>query len=143
MSWKDNPIIEWSLDGSAWTKISDHGRGPLDISLIRIENKQRMAAGTLRRYVVAKKRSFSLSWQNLPDKETDFLAGGQTGQWMRTWHDDTDGAFYMRLREGAAIDGDTNAMETVLVMITDFGYQVTKRNPVYDLWDLDITLEEV
>ena len=146
MGWKDNPIIEWSLNGTVWTKITDHGRGPLDIQPQRIENSQRMANGTMRRYVVAKKRRFELSWENVPDKATDFLAGGQTGKWMQDFHDDVDGAFYMRVREGAAIDNepeDATNTETVIVMITDFSKSITKRGPSFDLWNLDMTLEEV
>lgn len=145
-SWKDNPIVEWSTDGTTWTKISDHGREPLDIDIIRLGNTQRLANGDMRRYVVAKKSQFSFSWSNLPDKSTDFLAGGQTGGWMKSFHDTVDGAFFMRLREGKAINNAaevTTNTETFLVMITDFSRTITKRNPTYDLWDLSMTLEEV
>jgi hypothetical protein len=100
MSWKTNPVMEWSEDGTTWVKISDHGRSPLSITPERIEKKQRMADGTLRRYVIAKKRSFSCSWDHFPSKTTTFLAGGQPGDWMEEFHNRVNGAFYMRLRSG-------------------------------------------
>jgi hypothetical protein len=142
MTWKDNVLVEWSLDGSTWTKISDHGRADFNVGVTRIENKQRLGNGSMRRYVVAKKRTFQLSWSNLPDKATSFLVNGQTGQWMENFHDTVDGAFYMRVRQGAAIS-DGTAVETFVVMITEFSKVITKRTPGFDLWELDISLEEV
>lgn len=145
-SWKVNPIMEWSLDGgNTWYKISDHGRSPLSITVERIESKQRMADGTLRRYVVSKKRTFSCSWDNFPDKTTSFLANGQSGEWMEDFHNTNDGAFHMRLREGSDRDLSLTGLNgTVLqVMITDFSKEVVKRGVALDLWNMDITLEEV
>lgn len=145
-SWKVNSIMEWSLDGGAtWTKITDHGRSPLNITVERIETKQRMADGTLRRYVVGKKRTFSCSWDNIPDKATNFLANGQPGEWMEAFHDANDGSFHMRLREGSDRDlALTGLNGTVLqVMITDFSKEIVKRGTAFDLWNMDITLEEV
>ena len=48
MSWQENAIMFWH-DGSTYHKITDHNRQPLSVSVERIENKQRMAGGTLRR----------------------------------------------------------------------------------------------
>ncbi len=146
--WKDNPIMEWSVDGEVWNKISDHGRDPLDINTERIENKHRLANGTLRRYVVAKKRTIQISWSNLPnnDDSGDFLANGEDGDWMQGFHDDNDGAFYVRLRKGSDVDiavEDEDEIETLTMMITEFSKAITKRGPSCDLWDLDITLDEV
>jgi len=145
-SWKVNPIMEWSTDGgTTWTQISDHGRAPLDISVERIENKQRMADGTLRRHTVAKKRTFSTSWENLPSVATSFLANGQSGGWIENFHDTVDGPFHMRLRAGSDRDLTLTGLagKVLLVMFTDFSKNVVKRGTAFDLWTLDITLEEV
>lgn len=146
MSWTTNPIMEWSTDGgTTWTKVTDHGRAPLTVSVERIENKQRMADGTLRRYVVSKKRTFSTSWENLPDKATTFLANGQPGQWIEDFHNNVDGSFLMRLRSGSDQDANLNNLDGVVleVMVTDFSKEVVKRGQAFDLWSLDISLEEV
>lgn len=156
MAWTTNPIMEW-FDGSAWVKISDHGRSPLSIAVERIENKQRMADGTLRRYVVAKKRTFSASWDNLPDKATDFLANGQPGEWMEEFHNSNDGSFKMRLRAGSdeattlataltRTGGDpllTDNEREFTVMFSDYSKEVVRRGKGFDLWSLSIVLEEV
>lgn len=156
MSWVTNPVMEW-LDGATWVKIPDHGRSPLTISVERIQNEQRMADGTMRRYVIAKKRTFSTSWDNLPDKTGPFLANGdQAGEWMEVFHNKTDGSFKMRLRAGAnenialataltRTGGDPlladNAREFT-VMFSDFSKDVVKRGKAFDLWSLSLTLVE-
>lgn len=146
MSWKTNPIMEWSdNEGLTWNLITDHGRGPLDISYERIEQKTRMYDGTLRRYVVAKKRSWTVSWENLPSKEVTLLAGGKPGDWIDEFHKTHDGDFLVRFRNGNAIDTTPGAgnSEVVRVMIGDFSKEVVKRTKTFDLWSLDLTLEEV
>lgn len=146
MSWQANPIMEWSFDGgTTWTKVTDHGRSPLDISIERVESKQRMADGRLRRYVVAKKRTFSCSWENLPDKATPFLANGQPGDWIENVHDTVDGSFHMRLRAGSDRDTTLTGLNglVVEVMITDFSKEVVKRGRDFDLVNMDISLEEI
>lgn len=153
MGWKENAIMYWSLDGTTWNKISDHNRSPLSINIERIETKNRMADGTLRRYVVGKKRSFSISWENFPSKITQSYSGktglgtvdgGWAGEDIESFHNSNDGAFQVKLRKGtdeakAANDG---TLEVVTVMISDFSKEVVKRG-VVDLWNLDIVLDEV
>lgn len=153
MAWTDNAIAYWSLDGTTWNKITDHNREPLSISFERFGKTNRMADGTMRRYSVAKKRTFQFSWSNLPSKRNSVyngktglttVDGGWAGEDIEAFYNTTDGAFKMKLRKGtdeakAANDG---TLEVVTVMITDFSKEVTKRG-VVDLWSLDITLEEV
>lgn len=48
--------------------LSDHNRSPIDVSMLRIENRQRMINGRMRSYWVADKRQISVSWQMLPSR---------------------------------------------------------------------------
>ena len=48
--------------------ISDHNRSPIDISNQRIEQRQRMANGTMRSYFIADKLTVSASWSMLPSR---------------------------------------------------------------------------
>ena len=153
MAWKNNSIVYWSTNGTTWNQITDHNRDPLDIGYERIEKSNRMADGTLRRYVVGKKRTFTLSWSMLPSATTQSY-GGKTGLgtvdggWgggeIESFHNSTDGAFYMKIRKGndEAKASNDGTIEQVTVMITDFNKTVVKRG-VIDFWDLSITLEEV
>jgi len=140
MVWTDNSIMFWH-DGTAFRKITDHGRSPLSVSVERIGTDQRMVNGTMRRYTIAKKRTWSASWDNLPNVNVTggitTADGGYSGEQIETFHNTTDGAFQMQLRKG------NGTVETVTVMITDFSKEIVKRGPRVDLWSLSITLTEV
>lgn len=154
MSWKDNALMFWSSDGgTVWNKITDHNREPLSIAVDRLEKKNRMADGTLRRYTVAKKRSFNTNWTMIPSKRNTSYGGktgfttvddGWGGEEIEAFHNSVDGAFKMKLRKGqdeakAIADG---TIEVVDVMIADFSKEIEKRG-VTDFWSISITLEEV
>lgn len=158
--WTTNSIMFWQDAGGTFRKITDHNRSALSESPERIENKQRMADGTLRRYSVAKKRTWSCDWSLLPSTNSKGVGslttadGGWAGEDIENFYNITDGAFRMILRRGSA-NGKTPPTPTdaqlpyrdsdfyiVKVMISDFSKSVAKRGLV-DLWDMSITLEEV
>ena len=128
-------------DGVAFKQVTDHNRSSLSVSYERIENKQRMADGTLRRYTVAKKRSFQLSWEMLPSRTApggnNTVDGGLNGEQIEEFHDAHDNAFDAKIMDGQGGE------EIVTVMITDFSKEIVKRSQYVDYWTLDITLEEV
>lgn len=142
MAWTDNSIMFWH-DGTQFRKISDHSRSPLSVSYERIGRDQRMGNGTLRRYTITKKRTWTASWEMLPSTNTPAAGGmstadgGYGGLQIEAFHAANDGAFQMQLRRG------DSTIETVTVMITDFSKEVVKRGPRVDLWNLSITLTEV
>jgi hypothetical protein len=141
MAWTDNSAMFW-YDGTQYRKITDHGRAALAVSVERIDKEQRMVDGTLRRYTVAKKRSWSTSWENLPSKNgvsgtMGTADGGYAGEDIEAFHNTHDAEFNMQLRKG---DG---TIEVVTVMITDFSKDIVKRGPGIDLWNLSVTLKEV
>lgn len=154
-SWKLNPIMEWSEDnGTTWIKVTDHGRSELNVDVEQIETKQRMVNATMRKYVVAKKRTFSCSWDNLPDKAVSFLANGTThGNWLEAFYNRTDGAFLMRLRSGSDVNNTIlNRSSDILlndngriftVMFSEFSKSVIKRGQAFDLLNVSVSLEEV
>lgn len=151
--WKSNALMWWSTDGTTWSKITDHNRSPLDISFERLERRNRMANGTLRRYSIAKKRTLTCSWDNLPSKQNSTregitglttVDGGWAGEDIENFYKTVDGRFYVKLRKGtddgkATTDG---TIEVIQMMFTDFSKSVLKRG-VVDLWSIDVTLEEV
>ena len=55
-----------SADGSTYYKLTDHNREPIDQSYDVIEKSDRMADGTMRKYVVAKKKVLHVSWKEIP-----------------------------------------------------------------------------
>jgi len=140
IDWTTNPGIQF-FDGSVYQKITDHNRTPIEISFDRIERKSRMVDGTMRKYVVAVKRTFTTSWENVPSKRN--IAGalttvdnGWSGSEIESFHNTNTGAFNVKFLDGA---GNS---EIVACMISDFSKTVAKRG-VTDLWNMSITLEEV
>lgn len=60
--------------------LTDHNRQPLQISYERIEKSDRMADGTMRRFITANKKKLSTSWSDLPSNSgIEFIADGNLG----------------------------------------------------------------
>jgi len=159
MSWKDNSLIWLRTGENTYEKLSDHNRSPLSEDPERIENKKRMADGTLRRYSVVKKRTFSCSWDMLPSSNSisgglQTVDGGMAGEDLERIYNTINSPMRMVMRRGSAIGLTTpNPTDAQLpfsddnfyicnVMISDFSKEVVKRGKV-DLWNVSLTLEEV
>lgn len=149
----------WADASGNFRKVSDHGRAPLSESYERIEQKTRMADGTLRRYTVSKKRSWNTSWSNLPSTNSTAgmktVDGGWSGKQMEDYYQNQDGPFLMVLRNGSALNKTIPTLPAATVypyedddfyiarvMFSDFSKDVTKRG-LSDLWEVSVTLEEV
>ena len=135
MSWKNNPIMYWNGE-----KVSDHSRTELAINTERIERKDRMIDGTMRRYRVAVKRTFATSWTNLPStnwNNSGPVDGGMTASEMALFLNEVDGPFTMTISNGQG------EQEIVEVYLDDFSYEIVKRGLHVDLWNLSVSLVEV
>lgn len=119
-------------------RVSDHNRSPINMGFEKIEYKRRMADGTLRRYVVATKKTIKVSWEDLPrqnDQTADKFWGANS---IRDFYETSgDDAFWVTINYG---DG-TN--EQIKVMFTDFNMRLSKRSIYTDLYNVDFGLEEV
>lgn len=150
--WTTNTIMLWNGQ-----KVTDHGRGPLSMPMERIGTDKRMANGTLRRYLVANKRTWSTTWENIPSTNTvsdgyKTADGGMAGEDIEEFHKTTPGAFRLVLKRGSAMDKVVPTPGSVPyedddfiicdVMITEYSRETTKRGAV-DFWNISITLEEV
>jgi hypothetical protein len=79
-----------SSDNSTWYKLTDDNRAPFQITPTRIEQVQRMADGTMRKFVVASKDVIDVSWSYIPSaSSTLYTGGGTTGPFAPT----TDGNY--------------------------------------------------
>jgi hypothetical protein len=124
-------LMRWSGNS-----ISDHNRSELQISPERIEKKQRMADGTMRKYVVADKMTFSVSWRELPHSASFTVDGFWGANEMTQFYLLNMGAFELELTYG---DG---TVVDYTVMFSDFNSSISKRG-VYDFWEVSATMEEV
>lgn len=120
-------------------EVTDHNRSELSVSTEKIMNEKRMINGTLRRYVVAEKRTWTLSWENLFAEDDAVVDGFWSGKSIREFYLQTPGEFMLTVTAG---DGDS---ERVLVMFDSFDYDIVKRtkNHTGDWWNVSISLVEV
>lgn len=118
-------------------KLTDHNRSSITITPSRIENRKRMANGTMRNFVIAQKRKIKSTWSDLPNKTALTVDGFWGADAMIDFYNATYGEFTLRLSYG------DNTFEDILVMFDDFSPQLKKRNSYADFYDIDITFEEV
>lgn len=123
-----------AFDGN---EVTDHNRRPVTVNPEYLMNEKRMIDGTLRRYIVAEKRKWKVSWEDLFSRSDRVVDGFWSAEEIKTFHDETPGEFLLTLTYGDGL------VEDVLVMFDEFSYSITKRTPDFDFWDLDIGLVEV
>lgn len=66
MAYLLNAGLAVSLNGTTWYSLTDHNRQPIEITTDLIQKENRMANGTMRKFVVSKKDTISVSWDNVP-----------------------------------------------------------------------------
>jgi hypothetical protein len=79
--------ISVSVDNITWFPLTDHNRQPIKITFEVIEKTNRMADGTLRRYVVARKHKIATSWQMVPSITSNTVDLNKAGAWMRSFYE--------------------------------------------------------
>ena len=90
---KDTGQYSLGTADTGYLYLTDDSRSPLQVGLERIEYKKRMINGRMRSYHVADKRTFSVSWDNLPSvrseiseiKRTSYTNGWGSGPQKMKW----------------------------------------------------------
>jgi hypothetical protein len=143
--------------------LSDHNRNELSFGQERIQKRERMINGNMRAYNIADKINLSTSWQLLPSKSYidnpsfdsngltnlrgglgEFTVdGGAGGLELLGWYENHKGPFWVYLAYDR-YDDKTKYNQIVQMYFRDFSYSVVKRGFTnHDLWNINITLEEV
>lgn len=78
--------VQGPIDGT-WYSITDDNRQPIDISYEVIEKTNRMADGTLRRYVVARKHKITTSWQSSWSATAQTSDGAKGLAWLKSYYE--------------------------------------------------------
>lgn len=130
-------IMMWGgRDDVALTRVTEHNRTPVDVSWEPIETSGRMINGTLRKWLVVRKRSWSTSWEMVPHSSNRTVDGGMGGENMQAFYESKPAEFAMEIRQP---DG---SYERVIVMFSSFDKTVEKRG-AYEFWNISVTVEEV
>jgi hypothetical protein len=133
-------------DGSLkYNKVSEHNRSQFDISTDRIEKQQRMSNGTLRKFFIADKKTFTLSWDMLPSYRTFTVDGAWGAEDLRTFYSSAQGQSSFNIRVNLAKDGtnqESANYEQYSVVFSNCNFTVLKRG-TQPFWNVSITLVEV
>jgi hypothetical protein len=150
--------IEVSLDGTTWYKLTDHNRQAIEITPEVIETQNRMANGSLRKYVVAKKNRISTSWTFLPTKTAETVDGNYGGAWIESFYSSNVGIpIHVKLINSridldsaiGSIPDDFNfktsveGLRTYGAFMTSFSKTVSKRTTTADYVDISIEFTEI
>lgn len=140
-------------------RVSDHSRSPIQVSFTRIESSNRMANGKLRKYVVATKQKWSLSWDLLPHSRAHTVDGFMGANELKAFYDENIGSFQLITTTGELASGTDFAYQHPAtassfqqvsfkafksnVTITDFSRELVKRGHLYDMYNVSLSMEEI
>jgi len=141
-------IESQTTPSSVFTSVSEHNRQPIEVTTDRIQQTTRMSNGTLRKFFIADKKQFSISWRMLP-ATTSYTTDGYWGakdlidfyERSLTHASGSSGQATFRIKLNYAQEG-AQSFATYTVNCTSFNATLIKRGVVAH-WDVSITLEEV
>jgi len=137
-------IISVNYNG-AYYKLSEHNRSEFTMGEQRIEKTQRMANGTLRKFFVADKKTFSVSWEMLPSTSALTVDGAWGAEEMRTFYNSSDGRGTFKIKVNLAKNGSdqtSSGYEEYTVSFTSASFIVQKRG-IQPHYSVSLSMEEV
>lgn len=132
---------------------TEHNRSTLNFGYEQIESIKRTANGTMRKFIVAQKRSFDVSWSMLPS-DTALVVDGKGGAGaIKNFYESNVGKSLtidiihhedsVAALSSVAVGQTPATKETLTVFISSFSYEVVKRMPYYDYVNVSIGFVEV
>lgn len=128
-----------------YNKVTEHNRSAFDISNERIEKSTRMSNGSLRKFFIADKKTFSLSWDMLPSYRTLTVDGAWGAEDLRSFYNSAEGQSSFNIRINLAKNGsnqESSDYEEYAVVFGDCNFSVLKRG-LQPFWSVSLTLVEV
>lgn len=124
--------------------LSDHSRSELQIKYDVIEKSQRMANGTTRKYVVAKKKQLSCSWDMLPTVQSMVVDGNANAKKMKQYYElYAAQPLTMTLYYGRNASTDATYTEPLNVFWDSFDFDIAKRYNDFDYWNISAEFVEI
>ena len=137
--------ILWIKSGGVYYKTSEHNRSEFSINPQRIEKTQRMSNGTLRKFFIADKRNFNLSWDMLPHTSALTVDGGWGAKDLRDFYYGAGGQGTFDIKVNLATNGtdqSSSGFEEYTVSITSASFVVLKRG-LEPHWSVTLSMEQV
>lgn len=157
MAYKLQSGIHISINGTTWYKLTDHNRREIEITPTLIEKESRMANGTLRKFVTAKKDNISVSWDFIPAKSADIVDGNYSGSWIQAFYNANHGIpVYIKIIASKHTDPATGQVpvdntyvsastgeKVYQVFMTGLSKTIRKRTIVTDYIDMTLEFTEI
>jgi hypothetical protein len=158
MSYTLQSGIHISLDNATWYKLTDHNRQEISVTPELIQSESRMANGTLKKYVVAKKDKVSTSWTYVPSKTSECVDGNKGAAWLESFYNANVGVpIYVKIisseitvhpAKGTAPDdfyfkSAQEATKVYNAFISNFSKKIINRTQVSDYVSMDIEFTEI
>jgi hypothetical protein len=140
-----DPLASTPSNTLAYRNITDHNRSEFSVASNRIERTVRMANGSLRKFFIADKKSFSLSWELVPSYRTETVDGYWGAEDLRTFYASDEGKGTFNIRINFAKNGSSQASsgyEQYIVSIKDCSFTLVKRG-IQAHWNISLSMEEV
>lgn len=150
--------IQLSLDGTTWYSLTDHNREPIAFENEIIEKAERMANGSMRKYVISNKAKISTSWEYVPSKSDLTVDKNKSHDWISSFYNkNLVLPLYLRIIKSTTPDplslgsvpnesaGTTSltGYEQFTVYITNFSSNIIHRTKDTDFVSMDIEFMEV
>ena len=139
-------ILSIYSDG-AYHKVSEHNRSEFSITPQRIESIKRMANGSLRKFFIADKQTFNVSWSMLPHTAALTVDGQWGAKDLKDFYASTSGQGTFNILVNQATDS-TNQSTLLLgaleytVSFTSASFTIIKRG-LEPFWSVSLSMEEV
>ena len=140
-------------------EFTEHNRSSLPIQYEQIETTQRMANGTMRKFVVAKKKTIQLAWSMLPSRTNLTVDGKYGAEGIKDLYDTycfkpltVELRYHQSTPTSFSSDNSAEVSsltaETLTMFISGFSYDVKKRlndsgSTGFDYVDVSISFTEV
>lgn len=137
--------ILWIKSGGVYYKTSEHNRSEFTVTPQRIEKTQRMSNGTLRKFFIADKKVFNVSWDMLPHTSSLTVDGGWGASDLRSFYEGSAGQGTFDIKINLATNGTDQSsagFEEYTVSITGCSFVVLKRG-IQPHWNVSLSLEQV
>lgn len=128
-----------------WNKVTEHNRSEFNISPERIETQKRMSNGTLRKFFIADKKSFTVSWDMLPSYRTLTVDGAWGAEDLKSFYESSEGRSSFKIRINYAKTGtnqESSGYEEYTVVFTNCNFSVVKRG-LQPFWNVSMSMIEV
>lgn len=131
-----NGLSYATRDALGWRRVSEHNRSEFTIGNNRIEQQARMANGSMRKYFIADKNTFNLSWSMLPSFRNETVDGAWGAEDIKAFYESTAGRgqFDIRVKTSSEVDYS--------VVFTSCNFVLVKRG-IQSYWNVDISMEQV